>query len=166
MQKRGIDSKIITLAKENKVNPWLLVASSNNKNYILDNILMETEENMWAYKKIEELLNEIYLLCKKIDSEFIVIIFPDSTQVNKSHFDFCKKCKFNIDERTLSSNKPQRLLKSFCGDRNIPCIDLLSYFKAEKNKEFYRANDAYLNKEGCEFSKNIVLDFIIKNSKL
>jgi hypothetical protein len=36
----------------------------------------------------------------------------------------------------------------FCVDRYIACLDLLPFFKARKDEEFYRNKDDHLNEKG------------------
>lgn len=161
----GMDEAVISLIKKGHANAWLLEASLKNKNYFFDNILMDSKGNTMTWEKIKQLLSEIKERCDKIKSEFVIIIFPSTVQVNRSQYGFYKKLKFNIDDRLLSSNKPQKLLKEFCAEKNIPCLDLLTYFKVA-DKELYRANDDHLNEAGNRLSARIIIDFLLKTTHL
>jgi len=160
----GVSSELVDDARKLKINPWLLKLAVNEKNHLLDNILIETEENMRAWEKVKDLLAEIHDICKYLNAQFIIVIFPRSIQINKSHFEFYKKLTFNIDERTLESVKPQRLLMDFCTDRRIPCLDLLPAFKAPKNEEFYREKDDHLNEKGNRLAEELIVNFVLKNT--
>ena len=162
----GIKSESIALAKSGKLNPWLLEASVKDKDYLADNILIETKDSMIAWEKTKELLCEIKELCNKINSQFVIIIFPSTVQVDRSHYVFYKNLGFNIDERMLFSDKPQRLLKDFCNDNNIAYLDLLAHFKREGQTDLYSENDDHLNKIGNAFSTKIITNFLLKNTIL
>ena len=154
------------LAKERIINPWLLDLSREKKNFVLDNVLMKTPENMQAWEKIEGLLGEIHWFCQKIHARLILVVIPHTAQINSSHFSFYKRLAFSVDERTLSTDKPQTLLGEFCRKEQILCLDLLPAFRAKREKEFYRDNDDHFNREGFELAEKLVLDFLQQNVKL
>ncbi|MDD5454639.1 MAG: hypothetical protein PHW62_03980 [Candidatus Ratteibacteria bacterium] len=166
VKKCAIDPELIALGKEGKINIWLLYISCRHKNYLLDNILMETEENMQAWEKAKGLLDDINSLCQRINSKLFIIIMPRSIQIDTSHFSFFEKCGFALDYRTLSSDKPQKLLESFCEERGVPYLDLLPHFKAQQGMQFYKINDDHLNVDGNKFSENLIFDFIMRNSEI
>ena len=164
--KNGIDARMVSLAKSGQVNPWLLELSLKDEDYLLENILIQTEDSIRAWDRTKVLLGQIQALCNKLNSEFVIVIFPSTVQVNKSHYAFYRDLKFNIDETMASSDKPQRLLKEFCEEKKILCLDLLPYFKAEPGKELYTENDDHLNEIGNILSARIIKDFLIKNTNL
>ena len=160
----GISPELIEDAKKLRINPWLLNLALQEKNHLLDNVLMETPENMKSWEKIKQLLAEIHDICSSLQSQLILVIFPASIQVNDSHFEFYKKLTFNLDRRTLESTKPQRLLMEFCADRYIACLDLLPAFKSWKNEEFYRDKDDHLNEKGNHVAGQLILDFFMRST--
>lgn len=159
-------AEIIERAKKSEINIWLLEKSMENTNYYLDNLLMNSDKNMNAWQKVKDILSEINTISNRIDSKLIIVIFPATLQVNKSHFEFVKRLNFKTDERTLSLDKPQTHLIEFCRKSRIECLDLLPYFRAHKDKEFYLEDDDHLNELGNLSSEKIVLDFIKKNLQL
>lgn len=164
--KNGIDRGMVSLAKAQKVNPWLLELSLKDKDYLLENILIESEDSIRAWDRTKELLGQIQALCNKLNSEFVIVIFPSTVQVNKSHYAFYKSLMFNIDDSMTLSNRPQALLRDFCEEKKIHCLDLLPYFKAEPGKELYTENDDHLNEIGNTLSARIIKDFLIENTNL
>jgi len=163
-QAAGISPDLVEDAKQLRINPWLVKLALYEKNYLLDNILMETEENIRAWEKVKDLLAEIHDVCKYLEAQLAIVTFPRSIQINESHFKFYEDLTFNIDKRTLESVKPQRLLMEFCADRRIPCLDLLPAFKARKKEEFYREKDDHLNEKGNRLAEELILDFILQNT--
>lgn len=158
-QKRGIDQQAFQMAKQRKINPWLLDLSRERKNYILDNVLMETPENRKAWEEIKPLLREIKNFCEKIHARLLIVVIPHTVQINSSHFPFYKRLAFTMDERTLVSDNPQRLMKQFCDEEKIPCLDLLPEFRKEREKEFFRDNDDHFNEAGFRLAEKLTLEF-------
>jgi len=165
-RKTGIGPEMIELVKNNKVNPWLLEASYVNKNYLVDNILIESEGNIKAWEKVKALLKEVKKTADKVNSEFVIVIIPATVQVNKSKYAFYESLKLNVDERMLLSDRPQALLKDFCGEQDIMCLDLLPYFKAAKVRELYLENDDHLNEAGRGFAAKLTVDFLLEKTRL
>jgi hypothetical protein len=164
LRSAGIPADLIEDAKASKINPWLLALAARQKNYFLDNVLMERGENLQAWQKTKELLAEAIELCKKRDAQLVMVIFPASVQINDSHFEFLKRLKFNLDRRTLESTAPQRLLMQLCAEQGIRCLDLLPPFRARKNEEFYREKDDHLNDEGNRLAGELIFDFLVANT--
>ena len=160
VQKQGIDEETFRLAKKRQINPWLLDLSRERKSFILDNVLMERPENRQAWETIKGLLREINQFSRKLHSRLILIIIPQTVQINSSHFLFYKKLGFDVDERTLGSEKPQALLNEFCRKENMECLDLLPFFREQREKEFFRENDDHFNREGSQLSEQLLLDYL------
>jgi hypothetical protein len=47
----GISPELIEDAKKLNINPWLLNIALQEKNHLLDNVLMETPDNMKSWEK-------------------------------------------------------------------------------------------------------------------
>jgi len=124
---------------------------------------METKRNADAWDTIKKLLGDVQKRCKRSKSKFVIVIFPSTLQVNKSHYEVFKKLKFNVDENILYSDKPQRFMREFCKEKNIPCLDLLPYFKAHRTVEWFSEKDDHLNGARNEFASEVVADFFRKD---
>jgi hypothetical protein len=161
----GIPTNLIEEAKTYRINPWLLLHAQHEKNYLLDNILMETQENMRAWEKVKDLLDSIHDLCNRMGAAFLVAIFPRSVQVSDMNFEFFKSLNFNLDERTLKADKPQRLLKTFCDERKIPCLDFLPLFRQRSDQVLFRIKDEHFNDRGDSLVAELILDFTLKHIK-
>jgi hypothetical protein len=163
-ERAGVAPDLLEDAKKLRINPWLVNLGVEEKNNLLDNLLLETEDNMRAWDKIRQLLSEIHELSTDLRSRLMIVIFPASIQVNDSHFEFYKKLTFNLDQRTLSSSRAQNLLLQFCAERSIPCLDMLPVFRARKQREFYREKDDHLNESGSQLARELILDFLRRHA--
>lgn len=148
------------LAGNRPKNPWLLKLALEKPHYILDNVLMETRENQGAWEKVKSILERIDDQSKQMKARLAVVVFPHTAQVNRSHFAFFEGLGFRVSERTLSSDRPQALLKAFCKERQIPFLDLLPDFWTRSGEEFYRENDDHLNERGSRFAEKQIFHFM------
>ena len=148
------------------MNPFLLRLALSNPNHLLDNVLMGTDENMRAWARVEELLNDIADRCDEIGARLMIVVFPRSIQINRSHFEFFEKLTLRLDDRTLQSDKPQRLLRDYCDRRGLPCLDLLPVLKGRSEEEFYRDKDDHLNDVGNRLASDRLMEFFRSNDVL
>jgi len=160
LRDEGIPADLLELARQGEMNHGYLVMSAAHKNYILDNVLMETEENLRAWQSVKGILAEVHRQSQKIGSRLAMVIIPHTVQVTRSHFAFFESLKFNLDERTLSSEKPQALLGEFCKEQGIACLDLLPHFRAQAGQELYWAKDEHFSGQGNRFAERLILEFV------
>ena len=156
----GADPEAIRLAEAGQINPWLIALSQKEPGFLLDNLLMETEENRKAWGQAQDRLQEIRRISNRLGADFSLVMIPSTAQVNSSHFDFYRGLGFKVDVRTFHESAPQQRMKEFCEKEKINCLDLLPFFRARKEEEFYRAGDDHFNREGNEFAKSLVMDFL------
>ncbi len=156
----GADESVVKMAGEKKINPWLLDLSARSRDFFTEGLLMESPRSLQAAGEVRDIIGEILSLCRASGAELMMICVPDSTQVNDSHFDFLRKCGFNTDERTLSSDRPQEFLKDLCGELGVPYLDILPYFRADRGTEYYLKNDNHFNNKGAELAGSLAAGFI------
>ena len=155
----GIDSEMIELALNNKINPWLLEATRHDPNYILNNILIEGRENHALWEKVKGILTKIIDEARRHDAELLIVIFPRSVQINEDLFPFFERIKLNLDKRTLNSRIPQDLLLEFCHTHALRCLDLLPAFRAKKHESLYKERDDHLNTKGNRLATKLIMEF-------
>ena len=149
------------------INPWYYELSRKHNRFVLDNLLIETEAGQKAWEKARGSLREIHRLSRKNRADFLIVIFPSSLQVDRSHLPFFRKVNFKLDPRVFTSERPQALLNQFCQEEGIPCLDLLPAFRAHRgDPALYTPNDEHLNPEGCAFSERLILQFLREHSRL
>ena len=154
--------------EEPPVNPWYYELSREHNDFLLDNLLIESEESQEAWEKTQGKLREMHRLSRKINAQFLMVIFPQTLQVERSHLPFFRKVNFKLDRRIFASERPQTLLNEFCREEGISCLDLLPAFRAHRRggPALYTPNDEHLNPEGCAFSEKLILQFLQEQSRL
>ncbi len=156
----GIDEKWIELASQHLMNPSLLELAIQHPHYLLDNVLMDSDASAQAWMTIEQTLDRIHALCKNIGADLKIAIFPRSIQIDDSHFAFFSSLGFELDERTLTSARPQTLLGQYCRRRDLSCLDLLPAFRARSGEDLYRIHDDHLNEAGNEAAARWIAGWI------
>ncbi len=142
------------------LNPYLTEVARRYPRYLVDNLLMDTEENERALERIRKVLTEIHRLCDKAGAKLSVVIFPQNLQVNGSLYSFYERLGFVMDRRLLTSEKAQKFMARFCVNERIACLDLLPYLRGLQNTGFYRANDDHLTAEGAAKAESVVFPFV------
>ncbi len=158
--KKGVDPEALRLARSGGMNPWLVDLSRSRPDMILDNAVMESAENQKAWEEVKAFLRQIKGICDRFRAPLTMVMIPPTFQVNDSHFDFYKNLGFKIDSRTVVENRPQELMKEFCESEKIECLDLLPFFRSQKDREFYLKTDDHFNAQGNQFAKKYILDFL------
>lgn len=166
LEDQGLSPEVVELAKQLQVNPHLADGGLRKPDFLLFNVLMESKASMGTWERTKGLLGEMNRIAIAIDAQLAIVIIPHTIQVDRSHFEFFQSFHFNLDERTLNSNKPQELLLSFCEDNGIPCLDVLPAFKTIQDRALYRENDGHLNDEGDLVVSELVRDFLFEETIL
>jgi hypothetical protein len=162
----GVSEELIEAAKRREINPWLLRLAAARPRHLLDNVLMETDENMRAWFKVRELIQDIERECREVGAQLVVAVFPRSIQVNRSLFEFHRGLGFELDERSLEEAKPQALLTDLCRELEVHCLDLLPVFRSRRDEELYLSRDDHLNETGNELVADLILSFLTENAVL
>jgi hypothetical protein len=149
--------------KKNAVNPYLADLSTNLPQYLMDSLLLQSEDSKRAWRENERLLRAIKQYSDNRHAIMVINVFPETLQVNKSHYEFFTKLGFQMDERFLSSSTPQDLMKEFCGQEQILCFDLLPGFKARATEEFYLDLDDHWNGAGYTLAFELVRNELEKH---
>ncbi|MEM6673250.1 MAG: hypothetical protein AAF726_10415 [Planctomycetota bacterium] len=156
----GVDPALIEDAKENRINPWLLDMVEFNRNYLLDNVLVEGEANEAGWAKLEELVVAIHGRAEERGADLAMVVFPRSIQIDDSHFEFYRRLTFHLDERTIGSRVPQDRLAALCAKLDVPMLDLLPVFADREGEQLYLENDDHLNREGNRLSAREIGVFV------
>jgi hypothetical protein len=164
-QHYGIDPELIELARQRLrypndvesgyVNPHLLGTALRDRDYIVDNILMESERARIIWDEIRRLLLESFVAARANGADVCLVVIPSTVQVNRSHYDFYRRCTFTVDERLLDSRRPQDALAELCRDAAVPIVDLLPAFRVSSG-ELYFLNDDHLNQAGHELAFKVL----------
>ncbi len=161
MRRIGIDEELIALAKENRrVNPGLLRAGVERPNYLLDNLLIDTDENRAAWDTVTRVLDRILQESRWVGAELVMVIMPQTLQVSDDHVAFYQRMKLRLDDRVRTSDRPQALLRDFCQARRIRCLDLLPVFR-RRHDRLYLELDDHLNRGGNTVAADAITQFLL-----
>lgn len=161
-KKVGVKENIIERIKEGTTNPWLAELKIINPEYFTENMDIESEMALKKWEKNKRTLLKFKELAEKSGQKFSLIIFPRSIQINKDLYSFWQDVGFELSEKYLDEQKPQDLLKQFCFDHKIECLDFLPIFRAQKEKHYYKEFDDHFNDEGNRLVVSKVIEFIRK----
>ena len=100
------------------------------------------------------------IVLRESGARLVIVIFPHSIQVNRSHFDFFRGLTFAMDDRTLESTRPQDLMRELCRERGIPLLDLLPVLEERADEELYLEKDDHLNPAGNAVAAEHILAFL------
>lgn len=139
-----------------------------------DNFLkLEYNRLRYCHKNAKDQLRRILPVLDQVREEvakrgaiYAMIIHPDQYQVEtilRQRLDQ----KFGIDfEHDYDLNQPQNILKTYCESHKIPCLDLLSAFKAVGEQGgLYILHDSHYNKAGNSLAAKEIYAFL-KRKKL
>jgi hypothetical protein len=100
-------------------------------------------EKKWerAFDDLEGIIND----CRAHGVPLRFVLIPDEFQVNgKVLADATRAC--SVDPEALDLDWPQGRLVAFCGEREVPCLDLLPAFRAVPDT--YEPRDTHWNVRG------------------
>ncbi|HHT9119422.1 MAG TPA: SGNH/GDSL hydrolase family protein [Candidatus Hypogeohydataceae bacterium YC41] len=110
-----------------------------------------------GWKLTRESLLEAKAICQNIKAKFVIILIPCKEQ---SYWHIVKgliKDSENYDIDQLNT-----LMKNFCEEQGITCLDLTPAFQehAKKGEQLYYTEDGHWNKEGNHLAAEAILDFL------
>ena len=159
LEEAGIAPDMIEAAQGFELNPFLLQLAMNDPGHFLDNLLVEREESVRAWDKVVELLDGVHRTCEERGVRLLVVVFPHTLQVNRDHFDFFRKLTFSLDERTLTTRRPQERMEAFCAERGIPMLDLLPELRERAETSHYLVLDDHFNADGHRLAAERIVEF-------
>lgn len=144
-----VDPVLVEMAQAGQVNPGLLSLPPDRKKlYFKENLLLETPESRRAFDELTVILDTIAAQSRRRSAVLVVAVFPETTQVNDSSFDFYRRAGFTIDEKTLGSAELQAELRRWADDSGIVLIDLLPLFQQHADEDLYLQFDVHFNARG------------------
>lgn len=120
------------------------IYSTSSRKMFLDGI----NSNLFMIDKINK-------LAQNNNSILIVLLIPSKEQVDDAKYG-------EYLQRNISSPngrfEAQKLINSFCSEKNVLCVDLLPEFMAQnKNNTFYWQIDGHFNSKGHALASKILL---------
>jgi hypothetical protein len=142
----GEDPDLVARARAGEVNPWLLLMPREEReHYLATNLLIESDESRAGAGRLREVMREIAAETRALGARLLLVVFPDTVQVSRSHFEFLRRAGYHPDERMLVGDTPQRLVAEIAGELGVPILDLLPIFRAHLGEALYLPYDTHLN---------------------
>jgi len=133
---------------ERLTNPFMLEVRREHPDFLLQNLLLESQSAADAWTMNERILSAIAERTRALGADLIVHVFPADVQVQASHYAFYRTLDIRTDPRFLTTAKPQERLASFCSSARLRCYDLLPALRHASSRELYLEQDTHLNPEG------------------
>lgn len=122
-----------------------------------------TKEYSDSLKVTERLILEEKKIVEENGGKYILITLANNEQVNKSVWDGLKKEYPNLAKVNIDLQKPDKILKQFCDDQKVDCLQLLPFFldfaKNNPTTPTHYRLDGHWNQIGTD----IVAQFLINN---
>jgi len=171
MIEHGIDPELVKMARRasddpdsghERINPWMLRLAMRSPHYLRDNILVESKCNQVAWLHTARLLSAMFEMAREGGAEFQVVAIPETTQIDRSHFDLYQRATFDVDDAFLDSNRPQELLGRLSRRHGVPMTDLLPRFKSHPDSaSLYWPYDPHFSEAGHRYAFQIVREEIL-----
>jgi hypothetical protein len=106
------------------------------------------------------LLDQIIKQVEILDAEYVLIIHPDQYQVEENlRLELAQR--YNLDLDRYDIEFPQRFLLDYCAANNIPCLNLLPYFRAGHSEGgLYLLRDTHYNEQGNTLATEAIIGFL------
>ncbi len=119
-----------------------------------------TDKEVQRMKKVFPVLDAIRSAAEEGGARYVMVIHPDQVQID----DTLRQeiiTTFQVNEEEYDFDLPQNILRSYCADRGIPCLDLLPSFRAKsKEGDLYLLRDTHYNHTGNELAAARIAQFI------
>ncbi len=160
----GHDPELVAMARAGDLNPWLLlIPKDERERYLSLNLLIESQESRAAAARLRTILHEVSEETQRLGAALLLVVFPGTTQVNRSHFDFYERAGFDPEERMLTGDAPQALVRDIAAELGAPVLDLLPALRAQRDTEHYRPYDSHLNELGNDLAAREVARFLLEH---
>ena len=101
-------------------------------------------------------------LLKSRNIKFIVAIYPDVFQINKTLLKVIFE-RFRLRMEDYDLDLAQNILKSFLQSKDISYIDLTDRFRSEgQENDLYVLRDSHWNRLGNQLAANILFESLVK----
>src|SRR5262245_39131413 len=105
---------------------------------------------------------EMDALLKSRNIKFIVAIYPDVFQINKTVLEMIFE-RFRLRREDYDLDLAQNILKSFLQSKDISYIDLTDRFRSEgQEKDLYLLSDSHWNRSGNQLAADILFETLVK----
>jgi hypothetical protein len=171
MHAHGIDPDLIARAQGvvrsggdegEPFNPWLLLTAMRTPNYVVDNLLIESECSRNAWGGTKALLVESIALTRSTGAEIRIVAIPAVAQMDRERLKLYRRATFVVDDRVVGSRRPQELLTNLSEQYSVPLLDLLPHLSAHPDPaSLYWRLDPHFSESGHRFVFDILREEIL-----
>ena len=144
------------------LNPFLRYGASTAPNYLLDNLMIESDESKNAWAKSSELIKVMHKLSTKSGAKFSIVIFPSDAQLNEQRLKFYSSLGYTSVPSIVGSTTAQEKLMLLCKTLEIQCLDLYKPVAqaTKQGQKLYLDKDLHFSKKGDIFAAKKILKFL------
>lgn len=157
-----IENKFSKRNRYHKYMTGLPMFNDSNQFFIIQDynpLFQDREFRKNTWEKTQKYILAIEQLAKGNKAGFFVVLIPPEAQL--------KKEKSGVETDLFFTDPPNlyfnRSLVRFCKRQRIIFLDLLPYFKKNKNMKLYYYKDQHLRDEGHRLVADNLYNFLIKN---
>jgi len=138
------------------------IASGMIGSYIIDILKKDYSDEYKA--KWDEMFNTLSRM-KEITDNLVIVIIPTREQVDPVRLEKALK-QLDYKKEDIDIYHPNNLIKDYCKENNILCIDLLPKFQQSTQQPLYFEIDPHFNTEGHKLAAEIIYNELINNNKI
>ena len=160
-QQQGVSQRAIELFEAGGVlNHFIVTLGRTQPNHFMSNLLHAEPDDAVAWQEITVIMDEVLEISRNMDSQLVVVVFPNTAQVNRNNFAFYESLGFVMDEEILKTDVPQQMMRTYCEKNGIAVLDLLPEYRARDDEMFYYPNDDHMNIEGSRLAADLIFAFL------
>ncbi len=130
--------------------------------YVIDILKKDYSDEYKA--KWEEAFNTLEKM-KHLNENMVVCIIPSREQLYTQRLSKALEL-LGYRHEEIDIEHPNRLIKEFCKQKELLCIDLLPSFRESGNQSLYFDIDPHFNKEGHKLASEIIYKELINNNNI
>lgn len=117
----------------------------------------DTETFLYHWRHTQEILTATVAYLKDRKIPLLVVLIPDQVQHDQALMnEYLAAVGFSSDRYDFE--KPQRLLRAWCGHHEVLCLDLLAVFRNEPDpRRLYLHDDPHWSRAGHELAAKAIL---------
>jgi len=154
---KQIDPRLLTLAKSDAINSWILAQAIAHPAYYKDLFALRSQDAFIAADETVAIIEKFYR--KQGLRDFFVVLLPESIQVSEKYDYFFKQCGFDLDDFPLPERRKVTLyIQKKLNESGIRTLDTTAALASEEN--VFINLDTHLNAKGHKIVGTLITRFI------
>jgi len=157
-----VDENIIDLYENGAlINPHRVNVGIVDPEHIRSNLLIHTPGDEATWQKIDRIIRDIHGMCQEMKAQFVIVVFPNTAQVNDQHHSLYQGMNLKMDPAFLTEKGgPQQRIVGLCDELEIDCLNMLPAYRARGQEHLYFETDDHMNHEGAQLAASLIFDFL------